>query len=72
MVIRSGKAMGSALLDVPVEKYKTWYGFKKDLESFCGHPVLNKIWLQIKPQSALPWDKTNMRLSILKLGRIGH
>ncbi len=41
--------------------YLTWYAFKKDLESLCGHPTLNNLWLKIKPQTALPWDSSNMR-----------
>ncbi len=41
--------------------YLTWYAFKKDLESLCEHPILNNLWLQIKPQTALPWNSSNMR-----------
>ena len=66
---KSGGMTGATLLQIhnPVQQYETWYEFKKDLESFCGHPIFNRIWLQIKPQTALPWDKLNMRLSLLKL-----
>jgi hypothetical protein len=48
-------------------KYDTWYDFKKELESLCGYPVLNTLWLQIKPQIALPWDKATIRSVLSKL-----
>jgi hypothetical protein len=67
---KSGRMTGVILFNVPVQQYETWYEFKKDLESFCGHPILNKIWLRIKPQIALPWDKSNMRSALLKLKKI--
>ena len=47
------------------EKYKTWYDFKKDLESLCGRPILNNLWLQIKPRTALPWNSSNLRASLV-------
>ena len=43
--------------------YKTWYEFKKDLETLCGQPILNGLWFHIKPQTALPWSGSNMRTS---------
>ena len=45
------------------QKYKTWYDFKKDLESLCGRPILNDLWLQIKPRTALPWNSSNIKAS---------
>ncbi len=48
-------------------EYETWYAFKKDLQSNCGHPIPNDLWLRIKPPSALPWDKADMRRVLLKL-----
>jgi len=70
--MKSNRIMSTTLLDVPapVQQYETWYDFKKDLEAFCGHPILNKMWLSIKPQIALPWDKSNMRLALLKLKKL--
>jgi hypothetical protein len=57
----------STLLSLPGQKYDTWYDFKKDLESLCGYPVLNTLWLRIKPQIALPWDKANIQSVLSKL-----
>ena len=45
------------------QKYMTWYDFKKDLESLCGQPILNDLWLKIKPQTALPWNNSHIRAS---------
>lgn len=47
--------------------YDTWYDFKKELQRRSGLVVLNKLWLQIKPQSPLPWYEFHMKeaLSLL-------
>lgn len=67
--IKSDRMMSSTLFNVHAHghKYDTWYDFKRDLESICGYPVLNKLWLQIKPQTALPWHKSNLRSALSKL-----
>jgi hypothetical protein len=66
--IKPRRVKGTLLsIQVPTPKYDTWYDFKKELESLCGHPVLNTLWLQIKPQIALPWDKSTIRSVLLKL-----
>jgi hypothetical protein len=57
------KIAKSDILLNPGQKYKTWYDFKKDLESLCGQPILNELWLQIKPKTALPWNSSNIRAS---------
>ena len=49
------------------QNYDTWYGFKKDLESLCGHPVLNSLWLRVKPKEALPWGKSQILTTLLKI-----
>jgi hypothetical protein len=54
-------------ISLPVQTYDTWYAFKKDLESLCGHPILNRTWLQIKPQTALPWGKSQILTALSKL-----
>jgi hypothetical protein len=53
------------ILFEPDLNYKTWYEFKKDLESLCGQPILNNEWLRIKPQNALPWSSSNLRASYM-------
>jgi hypothetical protein len=57
------KITASDILINPTQKYKTWYDFKRDLESLCGQPILNELWLQIKPKTALPWNCSNLRAS---------
>jgi hypothetical protein len=49
------------------QAYKTWYEFKKDLETLCGHPVLNTLWLQVKPSEALPWGKKQIQSVLSKI-----
>ena len=49
--------------------YYTWYEFKKELESLYGYPVLNTLWLQVKPQKPLPWNKSNILSALSKLKR---
>jgi hypothetical protein len=51
----------------PGVDYKTWYDYKKDLESLCGRPVLNDLWLKIKPQTALPWSSANLFSSYISI-----
>jgi hypothetical protein len=66
--VKSSRMIGTSLsFPTPGQKYNTWYDFKRDLESMCGHPVLNTLWLQIKPQKALPWGKTQIRSALLKM-----
>ena len=66
--IKLGRVTGKLLsIQATTQKYNTWYDFKKELESLCGYPVLNTLWLQIKPQIALPWDKSNISSALLKL-----
>ena len=51
----------------PGVNYMTWYDYKKDLESLCGRPVLNDLWLKIKPQTALPWSSAHLFSSYLSI-----
>jgi hypothetical protein len=66
--IKASRMIGTLpSISAPGQKYDTWYDFKKDLELLCGYPVLNKLWLQIKPQIALPWDKSNIWSALSRL-----
>ena len=49
------------------QTYDTWYGFKKDLESLCGYPIINSLWLRVKPREALPWGKSQILTTLLKI-----
>lgn len=49
------------------QTYDNWYRFKKDLESLCGHPILNTTWLKVKPREALPWGKSQIITTLLKV-----
>jgi hypothetical protein len=51
----------------PGVNYITWYDYKKDLESLYGRPLLNDLWLKIKPQTALPWSTANLFSSYLSI-----
>ena len=48
-------------------EYPTWYAFKKDLEKETGRTVLNDDWLNIKPQTPLPWSRDNLKSAVEKL-----
>jgi hypothetical protein len=48
-------------------QYLTWYEFKKDLQKEARHSVLNQEWLQVKPQKPLPWDRSSMKSTLVKL-----
>ena len=43
--------------------YDTWYEFKKDLEKCLGYHLTNWEWLEVKPQSPLPWNYHHMKRS---------
>lgn len=68
---KSDRIMSGTSFNVPShgQKYDTWYDFKRDLETLCGHPVLNTLWLRIKPRTALPWNKSNLRSTLSKLNK---
>jgi len=42
-------------------QYATWYEFKKECERRLGYSLLNRIWLELKPKSPLPWDDSHLR-----------
>jgi len=54
-------------LALSLQTYDTWYGFKKDLESLYGFPILNSLWLRVKPREALPWGKSQILTTLLKI-----
>ncbi len=47
--------------------YETWYDFKFELQRRSGVVVLNRLWLQIKPKTALPWYEHQMKESLSQL-----
>ena len=44
-----------------VAVYETWTEFKSEVQRRSGVVVLNKQWLQIKPQAPLPWYENHMK-----------
>ncbi len=50
--------------------YATWYEFKRDLEKRLGHLLTNWAWLEVKPQSSLPWSYRHMKRSYEKVVRL--
>ena len=48
--------------------YTTWYAFKKELERRLGYCLLNRRWLEVKPESPLPWDDSHLRAALLVRG----
>jgi hypothetical protein len=54
-----------------VAVYETWSDFKSELQRRSGVIILNKQWLQIKPEAPLPWYETHMKEALRGLsGRI--
>jgi hypothetical protein len=51
----------------PAVRYNNWCVFKKELENNLWCHIPNDIWLKIKPQKALPWDDTDMQVSLAAL-----
>ncbi len=52
--------------------YWTWYDFKKDLEKVIGHPLLNQLWLEVKPKKPLPWNYSHFRRALSITERLGR
>ena len=58
--------MGPSIKTGSYVKYKTWYEFKKELEANVERPLVNDVWLQLKPRAPLPWDLSQMKVAQLK------
>jgi hypothetical protein len=50
--------------------YKTWYDFKRKLESELGRGLPVDLWLRTKPRKPLPWDETDLRVTLSEVARI--
>lgn len=50
-----------------ISAYNTWYEFKKELQRRSGLPILNKLWIQIKPKAPLPWHEFQMKEALSQL-----
>jgi hypothetical protein len=45
-------------------EYKTWYDFKRAIESKLGRGLPVDLWLRTKPKKALPWDDVDLRTTL--------
>ena len=52
-------------------QYATWYEFKKEFERRLGYSMLNWNWLQVKPQTPLPWNDSHMKAALSATARLG-
>ncbi len=45
-------------------EYKTWYDFKRAVESKLGRGLPVDLWLRTKPKKPLPWDYGDLRATL--------
>ncbi len=65
--------MPDAMLNTPIrttKNYNSWSEFKIALEARMGRPLPLVWWLRIKPQNPMPWDETDLRISLCEVLRI--
>ena len=55
--------------DKSMPLYSTWYGFKQDLEKLSGRSILNRDWLEVKPEAPLPWNTNDLQAALGALKR---
>ena len=71
-VMHNGEENSGRII-TPVEKYTTWYEFKRDLEKRSGHMLVNWRWIEVKPKAPLPWNNSHMEATLSVLVRLeGH
>ncbi len=51
-------------------QYRTWYDFKRVLESKLGHALSVNLWLRVKPRNPLPWDESDLATSFAEVTKI--
>ena len=51
-------------------EYKTWFDFKRELETILGQGLPVGLWLRTKPKRPLPWYDTDLHTTLAELSKI--